>query len=125
MTDQSDKPKLGTRPPLGLKRTVETGKVKQRFSYGARTRRGRGEKRRILARGRARRSYEPKARCAPPRPPALRRQWRPWRRSSVETSARRELQGIAREADEARCSPGEPPARGPHKIEQTRTRSAR
>src|SRR6188474_1595585 len=34
MTDQTDKPKLGTRPPLGLKRTVETGKVKQSFSHG-------------------------------------------------------------------------------------------
>ncbi|HET8611295.1 MAG TPA: translation initiation factor IF-2 [Sphingomonas sp.] len=30
----SDKPKLGTRAPLGLKRTVETGKVKQSFSHG-------------------------------------------------------------------------------------------
>ncbi|MFW2831353.1 translation initiation factor IF-2 [Sphingomonas sp. ID0503] len=30
----SDKPKLGTRPPLGVKRTVETGKVKQSFSHG-------------------------------------------------------------------------------------------
>lgn len=29
-----DKPKLGTRQPLGLKRTVETGKVKQSFSHG-------------------------------------------------------------------------------------------
>src|SRR3569623_3459595 len=34
MTDQTEKPKLGTRPPLGLKRTVETGKVKQSFSHG-------------------------------------------------------------------------------------------
>src|SRR5881392_1245514 len=34
MTDQTDKPKLGTRPSLGLKRTVETGKVKQSFSHG-------------------------------------------------------------------------------------------
>src|SRR3954466_6467251 len=34
MSDQTDKPKLGTRPPLGLKRTVETGKVKQSFSHG-------------------------------------------------------------------------------------------
>ena len=34
MADQTDKPKLGTRPPLGLKRTVETGKVKQSFSHG-------------------------------------------------------------------------------------------
>src|SRR5438067_10634255 len=35
MVDQTtEKPKLGTRPPLGLKRTVETGKVKQSFSHG-------------------------------------------------------------------------------------------
>jgi translation initiation factor IF-2 len=34
MSDQTDKPKLGTRPPLGIKRTVETGKVKQSFSHG-------------------------------------------------------------------------------------------
>src|SRR6476646_9705956 len=34
MADQTEKPKVGTRPPLGLKRTVETGKVKQSFSHG-------------------------------------------------------------------------------------------
>src|SRR5205814_9219671 len=34
MAHQTEKPKLGTRPPLGLKRTVETGKVKQSFSHG-------------------------------------------------------------------------------------------
>ena len=34
MTDQTEKPKLGTRPSLGIKRTVETGKVKQSFSHG-------------------------------------------------------------------------------------------
>src|SRR3954469_21722656 len=34
MADQTEKTKLGTRPPLGLKRTVETGKVKQSFSHG-------------------------------------------------------------------------------------------
>ena len=34
MADQTEEPKLGTRPPLGLKRTVETGKVKQSFSHG-------------------------------------------------------------------------------------------
>src|SRR6185503_15279751 len=34
MTDQTEKPKLGTRAPLGLRRTVETGKVKQSFSHG-------------------------------------------------------------------------------------------
>ena len=32
--DNTDKPKLGARAPLGLKRTVETGKVKQSFSHG-------------------------------------------------------------------------------------------
>jgi translation initiation factor IF-2 len=30
----TDKPKLGMRAPLGIKRTVETGKVKQSFSHG-------------------------------------------------------------------------------------------
>src|ERR1700740_3148312 len=31
---ENEKPKLGMRAPLGLKRTVETGKVKQSFSHG-------------------------------------------------------------------------------------------
>ncbi|MCR5870472.1 MULTISPECIES: translation initiation factor IF-2 [unclassified Sphingomonas] len=31
---ENEKPKLGMRQPLGLKRTVETGKVKQSFSHG-------------------------------------------------------------------------------------------
>ncbi len=31
---ETDKPKLGARPALGLKRTVETGQVKQSFSHG-------------------------------------------------------------------------------------------
>ncbi len=30
----NEKPKLGMRAPLGVKRTVETGKVKQSFSHG-------------------------------------------------------------------------------------------
>jgi len=34
MSDENEKPKLGMRAPLGLKRTVETGKVKQSFSHG-------------------------------------------------------------------------------------------
>jgi translation initiation factor IF-2 len=34
MSDTTDKPKLGTRAPLGIKRTVETGQVKQSFSHG-------------------------------------------------------------------------------------------
>ncbi|PXA89558.1 hypothetical protein DMC47_28520, partial [Nostoc sp. 3335mG] len=32
--NENEKPKLGMRQPLGLKRTVETGKVKQSFSHG-------------------------------------------------------------------------------------------
>jgi translation initiation factor IF-2 len=32
--NENEKPKLGMRAPLGLKRTVETGKVKQSFSHG-------------------------------------------------------------------------------------------
>jgi translation initiation factor IF-2 len=34
VNETTDKPKLGTRAPLGLKRTVEVGKVKQSFSHG-------------------------------------------------------------------------------------------
>ncbi|MEA3064881.1 MAG: translation initiation factor, partial [Sphingomonadales bacterium] len=37
MSETTDKPKLGARAPLGLKRTVETGKVKQSFSHGRST----------------------------------------------------------------------------------------
>ena len=34
MSDTTDKPKLGVRAPLGVRRTVEVGKVKQSFSHG-------------------------------------------------------------------------------------------
>jgi translation initiation factor IF-2 len=34
MSETTDKPKLQPRAPLGLKRTVEVGKVKQSFSHG-------------------------------------------------------------------------------------------
>ena len=34
MTDTTDKPKLGARPPLGIKRTIDAGNVKQSFSHG-------------------------------------------------------------------------------------------
>src|SRR3954464_4110610 len=51
MADESEKPKLGTRPSLGIKRTVETGKVKQSFSHGrSNTVVVQVKKRRILAR---------------------------------------------------------------------------
>src|SRR3954447_8648118 len=67
MADQTtEKPKLGTRPPLGLKRTVETGKVKQSFSHGrSNTVVVEVKKRRILDRP----GEAPPAEAPNPRPP--------------------------------------------------------
>ena len=79
MTDQSDKPKLGTRPPLGLKRTVETGKVKQSFSHGrSNTVVVEVKKRRILAKPGETPAPAPEAAAPRPKqrrqpPPRLRR----------------------------------------------------
>src|SRR3954454_818165 len=73
MADQSEKPKLGTRPPLGLKRTVETGKVKQSFSHGrSNTVVVEVKKRRIL--GRPGEAPPPPA-GAGPRPPPRPTRW--------------------------------------------------
>ena len=114
MTDQSDKPKLGTRPPLGLKRTVETGKVKQSFSHGrSNTVVVEVKKRRILAKpgDPPVAAPEPKVEAAAPAPapksaapapkPAA-----PQRRAPVDDIAtRKELQEkLLREADEARMT---------------------
>ncbi|HEV2043336.1 MAG TPA: translation initiation factor IF-2 associated domain-containing protein, partial [Sphingomicrobium sp.] len=112
MTDQSDKPKLGTRPPLGLKRTVETGKVKQSFSHGrSNTVVVEVKKRRILAKpGEAPvAAPEPQVEAVAPAPkpaapapkPAA-----PQRRAPVDDIAtRKELQEkLLREADEARMT---------------------
>ena len=124
MTDQTDKPKLGTRPPLGLKRTVETGKVKQSFSHGrSNTVVVEVKKRRILA--------KPGETPAPPETPELAapvaveapapapapvapsraaatpsRAAPPSRRAPVDDiMSRRELQEkLLREADEARMN---------------------
>ncbi|MCY7271062.1 MAG: translation initiation factor IF-2 [Sphingomonas bacterium] len=117
MTDQSDKPKLGTRPPLGLKRTVETGKVKQSFSHGrSNTVVVEVKKRRILAKpGEAPvAAPEPKVEAAAqapapaPKPaaPAPRPAAAPQRRAPVDDIAtRKELQEkLLREADEARMT---------------------
>ncbi|MEO7411486.1 MAG: translation initiation factor IF-2 associated domain-containing protein, partial [Sphingomicrobium sp.] len=114
MTDQSDKPKLGTRPPLGLKRTVETGKVKQSFSHGrSNTVVVEVKKRRILAKpGEAPiAAPEPKVEAAAP-PPAPKpaapapRPAAPVRRAPIDDiAARKELQTqLLREADEARMT---------------------
>ena len=129
MTDQSDKPKLGTRPPLGLKRTVETGKVKQSFSHGrSNTVVVEVKKRRILARpGDAPApAPEPVVVAAAPAPAPVApapRPAAPVRRAPVDDIAtRKELQEkFLREADEARMnSLGEARRREDRsKLEQT------
>jgi translation initiation factor IF-2 len=113
MTDQTEKPKLGTRAPLGLKRTVETGKVKQSFSHGrSNTVVVEVKKRRVLGPPGAAPEQPkapepvaeaPKAAPAPKPAPAPRT---PPRSSPVDDIVRRkELQEkLLREADEARMA---------------------
>jgi translation initiation factor IF-2 len=128
MTDQSDKPKLGTRPPLGLKRTVETGKVKQSFSHGrSNTVVVEVKKRRILGRPGeapaeapktpAPAAEAPKSTPAPkPAAPA------PKRSAADDITSRREMQErLLREADEARMAALEEARRRDDrvKVEQT------
>ncbi|QIK78241.1 translation initiation factor IF-2 [Sphingomonas piscis] len=116
MTDQTDKPKLGTRPPLGLKRTVETGKVKQSFSHGrSNTVVVEVKKRRILGKpgetpAAAPEAPAPEPVAAAPQPaaPAPRpAPAAPQRRlSEAEQIARRkeDLERFQREAEEARMA---------------------
>jgi translation initiation factor IF-2 len=112
MADQTDKPKLGTRPPLGLKRTVETGKVKQSFSHGrSNTVVVEVKKRRILGRpGEAPPAPEPaptpaaEAPRAAPKPAAA----APTARKPSpqdDIAARKEMQAkLLREAEESRLA---------------------
>jgi len=108
MADQTEKPKLGTRPPLGLKRTVETGKVKQSFSHGrSNTVVVEVKKRRILGRpGEAPPVEAPKPVAETPAPapkPAPAAPRRPSPQDDI--SRRKELQGkLLRQAEEARLS---------------------
>ncbi len=114
MADQTEKPKLGTRPPLGLKRTVETGKVKQSFSHGrSNTVVVEVKKRRILGRPGETPPAEapapaPVAEAPKPAPkPAAPAAPPPARRPSAadEISARKEMQTkLLREAEEARLT---------------------
>src|SRR3954454_14429768 len=117
MADQSEKPKLGTRPPLGLKRTVETGKVKQSFSHGrSNTVVVEVKKRRILGRpGEAPPAEapapEPIAEAPKPAPkPAAAPAAPPQRRlSEAEQIAQRrvDLERMQREAEEDRLRQAE------------------
>jgi len=112
MADQTDKPKLGTRPPLGLKRTVETGKVKQSFSHGrSNTVVVEVKKRRILGRpGEAPPAEAPKpepvAEAPKPAPKPAAPAPQPKRTSPVDDiTARKEMQArLLREAEEARLA---------------------
>ncbi len=109
MSDTTDKPKLGARAPLGLKRTVETGKVKQSFSHGrSNTVVVEVKKRRIL--GPAAAQEAPKVEEAAPPPPAPVARApepapRPAERPMNDAATRRELQDrLLREAEEARMT---------------------
>jgi translation initiation factor IF-2 len=111
MADQTEKPKLGTRPPLGLKRTVETGKVKQSFSHGrSNTVVVEVKKRRILGRpGEVPPAEAPKPAAEAPAPapaPKLAPAPQPRKPSAQdEIARRRELQEkLLREAEESRLA---------------------
>ena len=112
MTDQSEKPKLGTRPPLGLKRTVETGKVKQSFSHGrSNTVVVEVKKRRILGRpgeapAEAPKAPAPVAEAPKPAPKPVAPAPAPKRSSPTDDiTTRKEMQArLLREAEEARQS---------------------
>jgi translation initiation factor IF-2 len=125
MADQTEKPKLGTRPPLGLKRTVETGKVKQSFSHGrSNTVVVEVKKRRILGRpGEAPAEApkpEPVAEAPKPAPKPAAPAPQPRRPSPADDiTARKEMQArLLREAEESRMAALEEARR---REEQART----
>ncbi len=105
MSDQ-DKPKLGMRAPLGIKRTVETGQVKQSFSHGRQnTVVVEVKRRRILGKpGEAEAApiVETKVEAAPPPPPPP----PPAPKAAAEPQlSRKEIQEkLLREAEEARMA---------------------
>src|SRR5687768_4460962 len=110
MTETTDKPKLGARAPLGLKRTIETGKVKQSFSHGrSNTVVVEVKKRRML--GRPGEAEAPKVEQAPEivaAPPVAKTPTPEPQRTTPrasDASSRRELQEkLLREAEEARMT---------------------
>jgi translation initiation factor IF-2 len=109
MSETTDKPKLGARAPLGLKRTVETGKVKQSFSHGrSNTVVVEVKKRRILGRPGETEApkTEPAATPAPEaRAPEPKPAPKPAPRAMDDATARRELQErLLREAEEDRLA---------------------
>src|SRR3954453_14545439 len=111
MSETTDKPKLGARAPLGLKRTVETGKVKQSFSHGrSNTVVVEVKKRRILGPGGgapAEAVPVPVPEAPKPAPAPVQSAPKPAapQRPVNDQATRRELQEkLLREADEARLA---------------------
>ncbi|MFL6846725.1 MAG: translation initiation factor IF-2 [Allosphingosinicella sp.] len=110
MSETTDKPKLGARAPLGLKRTVETGKVKQSFSHGrSNTVVVEVKKRRILGPAAAQEAPKVEEAPKPAPPPPVARAPEPARpapqRPVNDALSRREIQEkLLREAEEARLS---------------------
>jgi translation initiation factor IF-2 len=111
MSETTDKPKLGARPPLGIKRTIETGKVKQSFSHGrSNTVVVEVKKSRVLRRpGEAEAPKVEEAAPPPPAPvakaPAPAPQPAAPARPVADAASRRELQErLLREAEEARMT---------------------
>jgi translation initiation factor IF-2 len=106
--DQEKKPKLG-RKPLGLKRAVESGEVKQTFSHGRTNKVVVEVKRRKLV-GKPGAKPEPVAEeAAPPPPPpppaAEAKPQAPKKSPAADAMTRKELQEkLLREAEEARQS---------------------
>lgn len=103
---ENDKPKLGMRQPLGLKRTVETGKVKQSFSHGrSNTVVVEVKRRRVLGpqSGQPEAAPEPVVEAAPPPAPApAPRPAAPAGETAQERQAR-----MLREAEEQRMQANE------------------
>jgi translation initiation factor IF-2 len=133
MADQTEKPKLGTRPPLGLKRTVETGKVKQSFSHGrSNTVVVEVKKRRILGRPGEAPPVEapqpaPVAEAPKPAPkpaapvPAARKP-----SPQDDITSRRELQAkLLREAEEARLASLEEARRREERVRSAQSEDER
>ena len=103
----TEKPKLGMRAPLGIKRTVETGQVKQSFSHGRQnTVVVEVKRRRILGKpGEAEAApvAQPKVEAAPPPPPPA--PTAPPKATAEPQLSRKELQEkLLREAEEARMA---------------------
>jgi translation initiation factor IF-2 len=112
MSETTDKPKLQPRAPLGLKRTVEVGKVKQSFSHGrsntviVETKKARTLRRPGDPAPEAPQPVQPAPAPAPvARAPQPAPAPKPVQRPATDATSRRELQDrLLREAEEARMN---------------------